>query len=201
MLNSWVKPATFNVERDEIVLVCGSRSYSRFDTIFKALKRTGPFYIVQGAAPGADTHAKHAALMLGIPFKEYKAEWERFGKAAGFMRNTRMLEDNPQITQVWAFVTRGKLYDSRGTLDMVGQALQRGLPVRLYDESKWLRWKSLYWFEGRVEIGLGNRTALLAIQPLEVRRKPSRPYRWRPTVKLVGGKLVPLTEEEKEEWL
>jgi hypothetical protein len=90
------------------VLVCGGRNYWDRTTFFTALKQvildfrhTSKSYldtndklvIISGGAKGADTLAKEFALYWGIEFLEFKADWEQYGKAAGFIRNKQMLDE------------------------------------------------------------------------------------------------------------
>lgn len=137
------------------LLVCGSRQYSKFQVVWGALQRERSrfTYLVEGGAHGADVHAKHAAIVLRLPYKEYRADWETYGRAAGPLRNELMLEENSRIIEVWAFVAggTGQLYKSRGTLDMVSQALRRRLTCRIYGERPF-DFRLAVWHNGRVEV-------------------------------------------------
>ena len=46
--------------------------------------------IVSGMARGADALAYRFAHSLGIKCYEFNAQWDRYGKKAGYMRNTEM---------------------------------------------------------------------------------------------------------------
>jgi hypothetical protein len=79
-----------------IVLVCGGRTYndegkvfSVLDYIHNEIKITG---IVHGAASGADTLAGKWALSRSIPQIKFPAQWDLYGKSAGYIRNKEMLE-------------------------------------------------------------------------------------------------------------
>ena len=78
------------------ILVCGGRDYKDQERVFKvldkALEAFKELHIIEGGAPGADTCAKNWSLSRGITFDEYPAEWERFGKRAGYIRNAMMLD-------------------------------------------------------------------------------------------------------------
>lgn len=109
------------------ILVCGSRSYEDAALIRKVLRAEagkGPFELIYGAAPGADTLAARAALSLGMPVKQYPADWKTHGKAAGPIRNRQMLDAQP--VKVFAFGA------GRGTQDTVSEAEKRGIPVVRY---------------------------------------------------------------------
>lgn len=72
--------------------------------------------IIHGAANGADTVAARAAAKWGANEYRFPAEWKRYGKAAGAMRNAEMLKLSPDL--VLAFPRKG----SKGTWSMVTQA-------------------------------------------------------------------------------
>lgn len=108
------------------VLVCGGRDYSRkayLDATLDELHADRPFSIViHGAARGADTLAGEWAVTRGVGFRSYPAEWDKYGKSAGHIRNQRMLDaESPDL--VVAFP------GGRGTADMVARARLAGVPV------------------------------------------------------------------------
>jgi len=79
--------------------------------------------IIAGGARGADTMAKHLAHAWNVPFRMFKADWNKHGKAAGPLRNQRMLDEGkPDL--VVAFP------GGRGTADMVRRARAAGIEVR-----------------------------------------------------------------------
>ena len=109
------------------VLVCGGRDYTDADRIFAALDRLHSpcgriTCIIQGEAPGADAWARKWAERNGVPVEGYEAEWGKYGKRAGPLRNKRMLDEG-RPDGVVAFP------GGRGTADMVGQAEAVGLKV------------------------------------------------------------------------
>lgn len=109
------------------ILVCGGRDYTnapRVDEVLAALHSEEALScIVHGGARGADRLAELWARVHNIPTKEYRAEWEVFGRRAGHVRNCDMLNTNPDIALVVAFP------GGVGTADMKKQALVRGVKV------------------------------------------------------------------------
>jgi len=111
------------------ILVCGSRGAStsfvvdRLDHLLGQVYR-GTKTIIHGAARGADTGAGMLARHLGLFEESYPAAWERDGKAAGPIRNQRMLDegDPDRVIAFWD----GK---SKGTLDMISRATAAGIQV------------------------------------------------------------------------
>lgn len=79
------------------VLVCGGRDYTnwlRFEDEMHLLWRTeGDFSIISGGARGADRMAEQYAELYDCELEVFAAEWDKHGKAAGTIRNKKMLEE------------------------------------------------------------------------------------------------------------
>lgn len=108
------------------ILVCGGRDYDDAYHIWKALSELhgtrGVSVIIHGAATGADTQAMIWAQTMGVKHAPFAADWHTHGKAAGPLRNQRMLDEGrPDL--VIAFP------GGRGTADMVRRAKAAGVPV------------------------------------------------------------------------
>lgn len=115
------------------ILITGDRLWVDRQTIYDVIyiwQCTGLTHIVQGGARGADTLANDVAKELGIISNTYLADWEKYGKAAGVIRNQEMLDSNPDIQDVLAF--HDDIHNSRGTKDMIHRAQKINLPVTLY---------------------------------------------------------------------
>ena len=108
------------------LLVCGGRDYTDRAALCAALDRVharrGIELIIHGAARGADTLAAEWAKVRGIPSRPFPALWDVDGKAAGFIRNQRML-DCGKPDGLAAFP------GGRGTADMINRARSAGVPV------------------------------------------------------------------------
>ncbi len=89
-----------NTKREGIVLlVCGGREYDNFTYAFIVLddiaKDHGPIdLLVHGGARGADEAARAWASSRNVKHKAYLAQWGRYGRSAGIVRNIRMLDDS-----------------------------------------------------------------------------------------------------------
>jgi hypothetical protein len=106
------------------VLVCGGRDYSDRMAVWHTLDAFAPAIteVISGMARGADTFAAEWARRFLFPLHEFPANWKRDGRAAGSIRNQRMLtEGRPDA--VIAFP------GGRGTADMVRRSEKAGLPV------------------------------------------------------------------------
>lgn len=110
------------------LLVCGSRTFSEGAIIGLLMAGLeGDVTVIHGAAKGADALAGRHAHFNGHTVETYPARWDVDGKAAGPIRNQRMLDEGKPDC-VWAFVDK-PLTESRGTADMVRRATKAGLPV------------------------------------------------------------------------
>ena len=48
--------------------------------------------VVSGCAKGADRNGEIWAASLEIPIKRFPADWDKYGKQAGFIRNSEMAQ-------------------------------------------------------------------------------------------------------------
>lgn len=117
------------------VLVCGSRNWQDREAIGCALKwlyEIGYTTVIHGCCQGADTLAGELALELRMCIEEYPAQWGKYGRAAGPIRNKRMLNmGNPDL--VIAF--HNDMANSRGTKDMVNRAFNADVDCRVIDSA------------------------------------------------------------------
>lgn len=107
------------------VLVCGGRDFHDREMVSRVLwAMFGDTIttIIHGGAEGADRCAHDYALAHGIPIWEFQADWRKHGRAAGPIRNQRML-DIGQPQHVVAFP------GSKGTANMVALARAAGVEV------------------------------------------------------------------------
>lgn len=57
--------------------------------------------VVSGGAKGVDTQAMRTAFINEIPFKEFKANWDKYGNKAGIIRNCEMVEYSDFLIAIW----------------------------------------------------------------------------------------------------
>jgi hypothetical protein len=107
------------------VLVCGGRDYDNEEHVWEVLdlqcKLSPITLIIQGGARGADTLARLWADARRVDCLTVPADWNKYGAAAGPMRNARMLTYKPDL--VIAFP------GGRGTAGMVKLANEAGVMV------------------------------------------------------------------------
>jgi hypothetical protein len=119
------------------VLVCGGRTYDNEAAVWRALDdlvdKHLSITVIEGGArsrlrgmEGADAFAarwcERNHLVCG--HEQYRADWDRYGKKAGVLRNQQMLDTRPDL--VLAFP------GGRGTADMVQRARKAGVEVIEY---------------------------------------------------------------------
>ena len=121
------------------LLCCGSRTYRDRDWIWKILdiENRYPIEIATGGAPGADALVAQVAKDLGITVTVFPADWKRYGRKAGPIRNAEMLREFVP-DRVFAFNHGTKL--TPGTRDMVERAEKAGVIVYIFREvGRWRR--------------------------------------------------------------
>jgi hypothetical protein len=112
-----------------VVLVCGSRHYKDYQRVYDSLKSLQDVsLVITGGCRGADALASRAAQALGYPVQEFPADWKSFGKAAGPIRNQKML-DIGRPDMVIAFHENWE--QSKGTKDMVLRTIQLDIPLEV----------------------------------------------------------------------
>lgn len=118
------------------LLIAGSRSFNDFELLWSFTKESigimrkkypdADLKIVSGSATGADSLGIRYAKMNIIPYKEFPAKWNLYGKSAGPIRNKEMLdyilEGIPCLLAFW----NG---ESRGTKYMIDIAEKAGVPI------------------------------------------------------------------------
>lgn len=110
------------------VLVCGSRDWTDREAVrswMAKLQDYGYDTIIEGEARGADTIAKEEAKLIGLNVIGIEADWARYGRAAGPIRNSQMLNMSPDL--VLAF--HSNMVESKGTKDTVVKAERMRIPV------------------------------------------------------------------------
>lgn len=78
------------------ILIVGSRTFSDYDMLARKcdhlLNNHKNVCVVSGGARGADSLAERYAKERGYELKVFPADWNKFGKSAGYKRNRQMHE-------------------------------------------------------------------------------------------------------------
>lgn len=111
------------------MIVAGSRTLQNqmeavHKAIMEAIERIGrkPEYIISGTAQGIDTLGEIWAEAAGIKTIKMPANWEKYGKSAGYKRNGAMAQIGNCLVLIWD----GK---SRGSLHMKTIAQKKGIRI------------------------------------------------------------------------
>lgn len=108
------------------VIVCGSRDWTDREQIADRLFDLPPgSTIVHGNAKGADRIAAQEGQKLGHTIEPHPADWDRYGKAAGVIRNQIMADLGADLCLAF---WDGR---SRGTQHMTDLADAKGIPLEL----------------------------------------------------------------------
>lgn len=85
--------------------------------------------VVHGDCPsGADRHAREFCEELNVPEERYPAEWDKYGKSAGYRRNAVMVNTIPNEA---LFFIRGESKGTKGCLELARRA---GIPYVIYGD-------------------------------------------------------------------
>lgn len=111
------------------VLICGDRNWYDPHPIYQLIRELpDDAVIIEGEARGADRIARIAAEERGLEVERYPADWARYGRAAGPIRNKQMLTEG-KPDRVVAF--HDNTSESKGTLNMIRQAEEAGIPTEV----------------------------------------------------------------------
>lgn len=107
-------------------IIAGSRDITDYQILCAAIKESGIVIteVVSGGARGVDTLGERYAKENNLPLTRKPAEWDKYGKAAGALRNIQMAEESQALIAVWN--------GSRGTQHMIGVAQDKGLKVHVH---------------------------------------------------------------------
>lgn len=108
-------------------IIAGGRNFGHYGVFHNAMEDLGQYVteVVCGAAAGADQMGAEWAVDRGLKIQMFPPDWERWGTAAGPIRNKEMAEYADVLVAFWD----GK---SKGTANMIKQALSNGLEVHVY---------------------------------------------------------------------
>ena len=112
------------------VIIAGGRDFNDYellkDKCDKILNSQIEITIVSGGANGADYLGEKYAKEREYELIIFPADWNKYGKSAGPIRNTQMAENSDALIAFWD----GK---SKGTQHMINLAEKKGLMVEVYN--------------------------------------------------------------------
>ena len=109
------------------VIIAGSRNISDHGAVGRAIEssRFQITEVVSGNARGVDAIAENYAGRKEIPVKLFPADWDKYGKPAGAIRNKQMADYADALIAVWDG-------QSSGTRMMIETMNKVGKPVHLW---------------------------------------------------------------------
>lgn len=75
-------------------------------------------HIVSGGAPGADTLAEECASWYFLERVVFHADWDKYGRSAGFRRNQHIVDISDMVLAFWD----GKSKGTKHTIDLTIKA-------------------------------------------------------------------------------
>lgn len=120
------------------VIIAGSREFDNYDMLKekcdKILSRKvnegEEIVIVSGTARGADTLGEKYAKERGYKIERYPANWDKYGKRAGYLRNKKMAE----VSNACIVFLSSKA-ENKGSKMMISIATEEKLLIRVITES------------------------------------------------------------------
>lgn len=114
------------------VIVAGGRNFNDYDYLESKLnyylsKKRNEGYniiIISGTANGADSLGERYANNKGYDIKRYPAQWDKYGKSAGYKRNVEMANVADACIVFWDGI-------SRGSKHMIDIAKTKKLPLKI----------------------------------------------------------------------
>ena len=130
-------------EYKQVILVTGGREWANYETTQRAMEIVGSKWkktpqsvlVIHGECRGADRLAGKSAKELGYTIQSAPADWKKYGRSAGYVRNAEMIEQALEYhtkgvpTTVLAF--HSDIEKSKGTKHCIEQAKLKGLDVIL----------------------------------------------------------------------
>lgn len=111
------------------VIIAGGRDFCNYALLEQTMDRLllnieDDIAVVCGMARGADSLGEIYAKNRGYDVHPFPAEWNKYGKSAGYRRNEQMAQNADALVAFWD----GK---SRGTKHMIDIANRYNLKVRV----------------------------------------------------------------------
>lgn len=110
------------------VIIAGGRDFTNTEILFQncdeILKEYQGIEIVSGTAKGADKMGEFYANQRGYSVKRFPAQWDKYGKSAGYVRNKEMSDYGDLLIAFWDG-------SSKGTKNMIELAESKKIPTHV----------------------------------------------------------------------
>lgn len=101
------------LSKDEVmkVAIVGSRDYKPLSEVTDFVNHLpDDTIVVSGGARGVDSTAEKAAKKRGLRTIIFPAEWDKYGKSAGFLRNRSIVTAADMVVVFWNGRSRGTMH-------------------------------------------------------------------------------------------
>jgi hypothetical protein len=111
------------------IIVAGGRDFAYYSLLEDELNFfrdtiSSRATIISGGANGADRLGERYARQSNFNLKVFPADWNKYGKSAGYRRNAEMADYSEALIAFWDG-------ESKGTKHMIDLALSKGLLVKV----------------------------------------------------------------------
>ena len=111
------------------VIIAGGRDFQDYPLLCQTMDRLltnihDEIVIVCGKARGADSLGEQYAKDRGYTIHSFPADWKKYGRSAGFVRNKEMVKNADALVAFWDG-------QSHGTKHMIELAYQQEIKVRI----------------------------------------------------------------------
>lgn len=89
------------------VAVIGSRTFNDYELLRQTLSKLEITLVVSGGAKGADSLGEEYANANNIPTKIFLPDWDKYGKSAGMLRNSDIINEAEIVVAFWDGESKG----------------------------------------------------------------------------------------------
>lgn len=109
------------------VIIAGSREIADYSLVLSAIEiaNFNITAVVSGCARGVDRLGERFAGDCNLDILRYPADWDKFKRSAGFIRNEEMAKNSDALIAIWDGV-------SPGTKNMIANAKKYGLKIYIH---------------------------------------------------------------------
>lgn len=105
-------------------IIAGTRHFNDYELLSKVCREEAITEVVSGTARGADQLGERYADESGLPIKRFPADWNKYGKGAGYKRNAEMAMYAEALIAFWDG-------ESKGAKHMIDLAKKNNLKIRV----------------------------------------------------------------------
>ncbi len=113
------------------VVIAGCRNYENYDEAktfidfcLSNIRNENEIIIISGGCRGADAIGERYAKENGFKIEKYPADWAKYGKSAGPIRNEQMAQIADYVISFWDT-------KSKGTKSMIEYAIKYNKPIKI----------------------------------------------------------------------